>query len=164
MNDILEDVAEQLNASLSSLDMSNLIDMINSMLSSINNIESYVDTSLNSVFNYLDKLAQGVATVTLDLMKPVLLFSDGTGISIAGFNGAPTTTSKTNVYVIPTTYSVGLAAPVAKAKIEVNGTMYDAEPNQSLAITLQSGSNTVTYYALDYSGVEIARTYQIVVE
>ncbi len=164
MNDILEDVAEQLNASLSSLDMSNLIDMINSMLSSINNIESYVDTSLNSVFNYLDKLAQGVATVTLDLMKPVLLFSDGTGISIAGFNGAPTTTSKTNVYVIPTTYSVGLAAPVAKAKIEVNGTMYDAEPNQSLAITLQSGSNTVTYYALDYSGVEIARTYTIVVE
>ncbi len=140
-----------------------MCDEVNTIINAIYNLEDAISSGsyLTRIFNYLDKLANAVATYTPTLFKPVLLVNSDSGLGICGVEGAPSAVSGT-VTVYPTTYSAGLLAPICKAYIEVNGTGEMVEPNKGYELTnLNSGLNTITYYALDYNGTKYSRKFVV---
>ena len=158
---------ESINQLVEALNSS--MDQINTIFDSINKLEDKLASGsyINGIYKYTDKLAQSIANIAPRLMKPVLMVNSDAGFGLCGHEGAPSTV-KGNVRVLPTTWTAELLTPVYAKYVRVNDNaghlITNAQPGTSIDITseLKEGVNTITYSALDYTGVEYTSTYKIV--
>lgn len=154
----VNDMLDQVNKTV--LDLQDLINDINDRQAKIDDkIDSYVD----KVRNYLDKINNkllGAIHKASKLAQPVMLINSSKGFGVL----AGETTETGAVTLIPTTYSMGIVAPVCKKYVDINGVKIDCTGQISkfdATPYLKKGKNIVRYAALDYSGNEVNRQFVI---
>lgn len=162
----ISDMVDNVNNALDVVaSVNGLCESANSIINNIYKIEDKLlaGNYLNRIYKYIDKASAYSAKGLYKLFQPVLLVNSDSGFGFAGIRGVPATVSGT-VEVIPTTYSNGIVAPVYKKYISVNGANGQLVDGVKLDITqyLNSGVNTVEYYAVDYYGNEIGEEYIII--
>lgn len=162
----ISDMVDNVNNALDVVSSVNgLCESANSIINNIYKVEDKLlaGNYLNRIYKYIDKASAYSAKGLYKLFQPVLLVNSNSGFGFAGIRGVPATVSGT-VEVIPTTYSNGIVAPVYKKYISVNGANGQLVDGVKLDITqyLNSGVNTVEYYAVDYYGNEIGEEYIII--
>lgn len=154
----VNDMLDQINKTV--LDLQDLINDINDRQQKIDDkIDSYTD----KVRNYLDKINDkllGAIHKASKLAQPVMLINSSKGFGVLGGE----TTETGAVTLIPTTYSMGIVAPVCKKYVDINGVKVDCSGQLSkfdATPYLKPGKNIVRYAALDYAGNEVNRQYVI---
>ena len=161
------------------------LDQINSMINEVNQLmhkaSSYADRSKSfeqRVSNFLEKeLNRVISKVATDgftrVLEPIILFQINDNYAVSRFfNG--TTLPAGKVDLIPTTMTYELLAPAYKKYVAVKKadgsfafqkvlTKGDKDFNK-VTVDLAAGNYTVIYSALDFSGKQIAKKYDVVVK
>jgi hypothetical protein len=174
----IEDIQTAVNAGIN-------LDQINSMINEVNKLmaeaKSYADRSKSfeqRVSNFLEKeLNRVISKVATDgftrVLEPIILFQINDNYAVSRFfNG--TTLPAGKVDLIPTTMTYELLAPAYKKYVAVKKadgsfafqkvlTKGDKDFNK-VTVDLAAGNYTVIYSALDFSGKQIAKKYDVVVK
>ena len=178
LNQAIKDVIDSVNAGI---DIASINAMINEVNKLINEANSYADRSKSfeqRVSNFLEKeLNRVISKVATDgftrVLEPIILFQLNDNYAVSRFfNG--TTLPAGKVDLIPTTMTYELLAPAYKKYVAVKKadgsfafqkvlTKGDKDFNK-VTVDLAAGNYTVIYSALDFSGKQIAKKYDVVVK
>ena len=178
LNQAIKDVINSVNAGI---DIASINAMINEVNKLINEANSYADRSKSfeqRVSNFLEKeLNRVISKVATDgftrVLEPIILFQINDNYAVSRFfNG--TTLPAGKVDLIPTTMTYELLAPAYKKYVAVKKadgsfafqkvlTKGDKDFNK-VTVDLAAGNYTVIYSALDFSGKQIAKKYDVVVK
>ena len=165
----------------SGIDVTQINAMIAEVNKLINEANSYADRSKSfeqRVSNFLEKeLNRVISKVATDgftrVLEPIILFQLNDNYAVSRFfNG--TTLPAGKVDLIPTTMTYELLAPAYKKYVAVKKadgsfafqkvlTKGDKDFNK-VTVDLAAGNYTVIYSALDFSGKQIAKKYDVVVK
>ena len=179
------DMTEKVNSLVNDINTQMSITQINSMIQDVNKLineaNSYADRSKSfeqRVSNFLEKeLNRVISKVATDgftrVLEPIILFQLNDNYAVSRFfNG--TTLPAGKVDLIPTTMTYELLAPAYKKYVAVKKadgsfafqkvlTKGDKDFNK-VTVDLAAGNYTVIYSALDFSGKQIAKKYDVVVK
>ena len=179
------DMTEKVNSLVNDINTQMSITQINSMIQDVNKLineaNSYADRSKSfeqRVSNFLEKeLNRVISKVATDgftrVLEPIILFQINDNYAVSRFfNG--TTLPAGKVDLIPTTMTYELLAPAYKKYVAVKKadgsfafqkvlTKGDKDFNK-VTVDLAAGNYTVIYSALDFSGKQIAKKYDVVVK
>ena len=179
------DMTEKVNSLVNDINTQMSITQINSMIQDVNKLineaNSYADRSKSfeqRVSNFLEKeLNRVISKVATDgftrVLEPIILFQINDNYAVSRFfNGTILPAGK--VDLIPTTMTYELLAPAYKKYVAVKKadgsfafqkvlTKGDKDFNK-VTVDLAAGNYTVIYSALDFSGKQIAKKYDVVVK
>ena len=187
--DIFDDIINDINGSLDLDQLSDALENLKSISNVGSDLDDMRDELKNKVFGYIDRINGAFNTLTGSVnaaLQPCLLFLDNNG-NVAGrvtTSTLGTQVKGTSITLVPTSYTAELFAPAYKklvAVTAVNGEIGNvcAKYNTGNLGKVISGNNweglelkgleagntyEITYSALDYSGVEITKTYYISVK
>ena len=174
----INDVIKAINDGIDVTQINAMIAEVNKL---INEANSYADRSKSfeqRVSNFLEKeLNRVISKVATDgftrVLEPIILFQLNDNYAVSRFfNG--TTLPAGKVDLIPTTMTYELLAPAYKKYVAVKKadgsfafqkvlTKGDKDFNK-VTVDLAAGNYTVIYSALDFSGKQIAKKYDVVVK
>jgi hypothetical protein len=174
----INDVIKAINDGIDVTQINAMIAEVNKL---INEANSYADRSKSfeqRVSNFLEKeLNRVISKVATDgftrVLEPIILFQINDNYAVSRFfNG--TTLPAGKVDLIPTTMTYELLAPAYKKYVAVKKadgsfafqkvlTKGDKDFNK-VTVDLAAGNYTVIYSALDFSGKQIAKKYDVVVK
>ena len=179
---VSSDISTVTDAIKAGINLTQINNMINEVNKLINQVNSYADRSISfeqRVSNFLEKELNRVITkVATDgltrVFEPIILFQLNDNYAVNRFFDG-TTIPAGNVDLIPTTMTYELLAPAYKKYVAVkkaNGefafqkvlTKGDKDFNKVTVKDLAAGNYTVIYSAVDFSGKQIAKKYNIVVK
>ncbi len=179
------DMTEKVNSLVNDINTQMSITQINSMIQDVNKLineaNSYADRSKSfeqRVSNFLEKeLNRVISKVATDgftrVLEPIILFQINDNYAVSRFFEG-TTLPAGKVDLIPTTMTYELLAPAYKKYVAVKKadgsfafqkvlTKGDKDFNK-VTVDLAAGNYTVIYSALDFSGKQIAKKYDVVVK
>ena len=182
-------------------DLNNIVDDVNDMIAKINSYEAKIDTKID---NFMDKVASYIkkynkkivdfVNSTNSRLQPTLIASDGTGTKMLSMaKNYPTTLKAGTIGLVPTTWTIELAVPLAKKHVAVvnvfkgnksaQGGDSDCKEELSRAntgdnmntvfsgnvrrayVNLKSGyTYEIAYSALDFHGKIATRKYYVTVD
>jgi FtsZ-binding cell division protein ZapB len=174
----IDPVINAVEAGVNVAQINNMINEVNKLMAEAN---SYADRSKSfeqRVSNFLEKeLNRVISKVATDgftrVLEPIILFQLNDNYAVSRFfNG--TTLPAGKVDLIPTTMTYELLAPAYKKYVAVKKadgsfafqkvlTKGDKDFNK-VTVDLAAGNYTVIYSALDFSGKQIAKKYDVVVK
>ena len=180
-----KDFSAAINEIIAAINSGIDVTQINAMIAEVNKLineaNSYADRSKSfeqRVSNFLEKeLNRVISKVATDgftrVLEPIILFQINDNYAVSRFfNG--TTLPAGKVDLIPTTMTYELLAPAYKKYVAVKKadgsfafqkvlTKGDKDFNK-VTVDLAAGNYTVIYSALDFSGKQIAKKYDVVVK
>ena len=174
----INDVIKAINDGIDVTQINAMIAEVNKL---INEANSYADRSKSfeqRVSNFLEKeLNRVISKVATDgftrVLEPIILFQINDNYAVSRFFDG-TTLPAGKVDLIPTTMTYELLAPAYKKYVAVKKadgsfafqkvlTKGDKDFNK-VTVDLAAGNYTVIYSALDFSGKQIAKKYDVVVK
>lgn len=178
---VTSDITAVTNAITKGLDLAQINNMINEVNNLMAEAKSYADRSKSfeqRVSNFLEKeLNRVISKVATDgftrVLEPIILFQINDNYAVSRFFEG-TTLPAGKVDLIPTTMTYELLAPAYKKYVAVKKadgsfafqkvlTKGDKDFNK-VTVDLAAGNYTVIYSALDFSGKQIAKKYDVVVK
>lgn len=178
---VSSDITTVTSAIESGINLTQINNMINEVNKLINEVNSYADRSISfekRVSNFLEKeLNRVISKVATDgftrVLEPIILFQINDNYAVSRFFDG-TTLPAGKVDLIPTTMTYELLAPAYKKYVAVKKadgsfafqkvlTKGDKDFNK-VTVDLAAGNYTVIYSALDFSGKQIAKKYDVVVK
>jgi hypothetical protein len=179
--DLTTTIAQIQSAIDGGINLTQINNMINEVNQLMHQAKSYADRSKSfeqRVSNFLEKeLNRVISKVATDgftrVLEPIILFQINDNYAVSRFfNG--TTLPAGKVDLIPTTMTYELLAPAYKKYVAVKKadgsfafqkvlTKGDKDFNK-VTVDLAAGNYTVIYSALDFSGKQIAKKYDVVVK
>jgi uncharacterized coiled-coil DUF342 family protein len=182
---ITVDMTEKINTLIDDINTQMSITQINSMIQDVNKIindtKSYADRAKNfeqRVSDFLEReLNRVISKVATDgltrVLEPIILFQLNDNYAVSRFFEG-TTLPAGKVDLIPTTMTYELLAPAYKKYVAVKKadgsfafqkvlTKGDSDFNK-VTVDLAAGDYTVIYSALDFSGAQISKKYNITVK
>jgi hypothetical protein len=160
---------------------------INSMINEVNKLitdaKSYADRSKSfevRVSDFLERELNRVITkVATDgltrVLEPIILFQAGDNFNVTRFVEGETIPAG-KITLVPTTMTYEVLAPAYKKYVAIKNTKTgkfaykkvltkgDADFSKVVIDNLEAGNYTVIYSALDFSGVQISKKYNITVK
>jgi len=108
-------------------DLNNIVDDVNDMITKINSYQAKIDTKID---NFMDKVASylkrfnekivNFVNSTNSRLQPTLIASDGTGTKMLSMaKNYPTKFKAGTISLVPTTWTLELAVPLAKKHVAV---------------------------------------------
>ena len=178
VNDLLKEVNNSLDGA--NTDIKSIIDEIKSLQA---NVTSYADRTKNfeeRVSDFLEREINRVITkVATDgltrVLEPIILFQAGDNYSVTRFfDGQIIPAGK--LTLVPTTMTYEVLAPAYKKYVAIKNTKTgkfeykkvltkgEADFNKITIENLPAGNYSVIYSALDFSGVQISKKYNVTVK
>ena len=182
-------------------DLNNIVDDVNDMITKINSYQAKIDTKIDNfmdkVASYLKKYNEKIVNFvnsTNTRLQPTLIASDGTGTKMLSMaKNYPTKFKAGTIGLVPTTWTIELAVPLAKKHVAVvnvfkgnksaQGGDTDCKDELSRAntgdnmntvfsgnvrrayVNLKSGyTYEIAYSALDFHGKIATRKYYVTVD
>ena len=178
---VTSDITAVTNAITKGINLTQINNMINEVNKLMAEAKSYADRSISfekRVSNFLEKeLNRVISKVATDgftrVLEPIILFQINDNYAVSRFFEG-TTLPAGKVDLIPTTMTYELLAPAYKKYVAVKKadgsfafqkvlTKGDKDFNK-VTVDLAAGNYTVIYSALDFSGKQIAKKYDVVVK
>ena len=182
MKKAVEDLITEANTSLkgANADIKSIIDEIKSLQA---NVTSYADRTKNfeeRVSDFLEREINRVITkVATDgltrVLEPIILFQAGDNYNVTRFfDGQIIPAGK--LTLVPTTMTYEVLAPAYKKYVAIKNTKTgkfeykkvltkgEADFNKITIENLPAGNYSVIYSALDFSGVQISKKYNVTVK
>ena len=108
-------------------DLNNIVDDVNDMITKINSYQAKIDTKIDNfmdkVASYLKKFNEKIVNFvnsTNSRLQPTLIASDGTGTKMLSMaKNYPTKFKAGTISLVPTTWTLELAVPLAKKHVAV---------------------------------------------
>ena len=180
---VTSDITAVTNAIKSGINLTQINNMINEVNKLMAEAKSYADRSISfekRVSNFLEKeLNRVISKVATDgftrVLEPIILFQKNDDYAVSRFFDG-TTLPAGDVDLIPTTMTYELLAPAYKKYVAVKKadgsflyqkvlTKGDKDFNKVTVKGLEAGEEyTVIYSALDFSGKQIAKKYNVTVK
>ena len=179
--DLTSTIDPIINAVEAGVNVAQINNMINEVNKLMADVKSYADRSISfeqRVSNFLEKeLNRVISKVATDgftrVLEPIILFQINDNYAVSRFFDG-TTLPAGKVDLIPTTMTYELLAPAYKKYVAVKKadgsfafqkvmTKGDKDFNK-VTVDLAAGNYTVIYSALDFSGKQIAKKYDVVVK
>ena len=174
----IDEVIAAINSGINVTEINKMIAEVNKLM---NDVKSYADRSISyeqRVSNFLEKeLNRVISKVATDgftrVLEPIILFQLNDNYAVNRFFEG-TTLPAGKVDLIPTTMTYELLAPAYKKYVAVKKadgnfafqkvlTKGDSDFNK-VTVDLEAGNYTVIYSALDFSGAQISKKYNITVK
>ena len=178
---VSSDITAVTNAITKGLDLTQINNMINEVNKLMADVKSYADRSISfeqRVSNFLEKELNRVITkVATDgftrVLEPIILFQLNDNYAVNRFFEG-TTLPAGKVDLIPTTMTYELLAPAymkyvavkkADGSFAAQEVLTKGDKNfNKVTVDLAAGNYTVIYSAVDFSGNQIAKKYNITVK
>ena len=179
--DMTDGITEMLNTVNTKMSLNELSSLINQIKQIQNDAISYADRSINfekRVSDFLEREINRVITkVSTDgltrVLEPIILFQQNENYAVSRFFDG-TTIAAGKVVLIPTTMTYELLAPAYKKYVAVKKadgsfafqkvlTKGDKDFSK-VTVDLAAGNYEVIYSAVDFSGKQIAKKYNITVK
>lgn len=180
---VTSDITAVTNAITKGINLTQINNMINEVNKLMAEAKSYADRSISfekRVSNFLEKeLNRVISKVATDgftrVLEPIILFQKSDDYAVSRFFDG-TTLPAGDVDLIPTTMTYELLAPAYKKYVAVKKadgsflyqkvlTKGDKDFNKVTVKGLEAGNEyTVIYSALDFSGKQIAKKYNVTVK
>ena len=172
-----------METAINGLGINNVNNMLDEIAALIADAKSYADRSKSfevRVSDFLERELNRVITkVATDgltrVLEPIILFQAGDNFNVTRFFEG-TTVPAGKVTLVPTTMTYEVLAPAYKKYVAIKNnitgkfafkkvlTKGDADFTKVTIDNLAAGSYTVIYSALDFSGVQISKKYNITVK
>lgn len=178
LSSTIDPIINAVEAGVNVAQINNMINEVNKLMA---DVKSYADRSISfekRVSNFLEKeLNRVISKVATDgftrVLEPIILFQINDNYAVSRFFDG-TTLPAGKVDLIPTTMTYELLAPAYKKYVAVKKadgsfafqkvlTKGDKDFNK-VTVDLAAGNYTVIYSALDFSGKQIAKKYDVVVK
>ena len=178
LSSTIDPIINAVEAGVNVAQINNMINEVNKLMA---DVKSYADRSISfekRVSNFLEKeLNRVISKVATDgftrVLEPIILFQLNDNYAVNRFFDG-TTLPAGKVDLIPTTMTYELLAPAYKKYVAVKKadgsfafqkvlTKGDKDFNK-VTVDLAAGNYTVIYSALDFSGKQIAKKYDVVVK
>ena len=182
MTQAVKDLLKEVNGSLdgANADIQSIIDEIKSLQADVTKYANKAESFEERVSNFLEREINRVITKVANdgltrVLEPIVLFQAGDNYAVTRFfDGQNIPAGK--LTIVPTTMTYELLAPAYKKYVAIKDTKTgkfafkkvltkgDADFNKITIDNLAAGEYSVIYSALDFSGVQISKKYNVTVK